>query len=197
MKTLDEIAIECGTDKSSKEHGYAPIYDELFRHIRHNRIRLLEIGIGGDEDPNKGGASLKMWANYFKGGSIYAIDKYSKNIVEDRITPLQLDQSNPDDLMKLKHKSFDIIVDDGSHQYRDQVETFGMLFGGVNPGGYYCIEDIHTSFWPEFGYGKTKTTMEIFCNLAQRLTTLNTGNVSYRGIECIMFYPSLIVIHKK
>ena len=61
MKSLDEIAIACQTDRASvftrtyaKPHGYARHYDHLFGHLRHEPVKLLEIGAAGGE-------GIQMW----------------------------------------------------------------------------------------------------------------------------------------
>jgi hypothetical protein len=40
---------------------------------------LFEIGIGGYDNENKGGNSLRMWKNFFPFGKIFAIDIYNKS----------------------------------------------------------------------------------------------------------------------
>jgi hypothetical protein len=53
------------------------------------------------------------------------------------------DQSNQNDLAKLKTKNYDIIIDDGSHISEHQQISFKELWESVKPGGYYVIEDLH------------------------------------------------------
>lgn len=48
---------------------------------------------------------------------------------------------------------FDLIIDDGSHQYADQIYSFEQLMAAVAPGGLYSIEDLATSFYASFGGG--------------------------------------------
>ena len=65
MKTLDELAIACATDRASvftrtwgKPHDYARHYDKLFTPLRDKPIKLLEIGVGGGE-------GIRMWSGLF------------------------------------------------------------------------------------------------------------------------------------
>jgi len=53
-------------------------------------------------------------------------------------------QSDLEDLIKVISvaKSFDIIIDDGSHMGRDQQLTLKHLMPFLNPGGIYIIEDL-------------------------------------------------------
>ena len=46
-----------------------------------------------------------------------------------------------------------IIIDDGSHHCTDVVKTFGLLFDRLAPLGKYFIEDLHCSYYPDFGGG--------------------------------------------
>ena len=47
-----------------------------------------------------------------------------------------------------KYGAPDIVIDDGSH-YSDHVrKSFLFLYPLLRPGGIYCIEDLHTSYWP-------------------------------------------------
>lgn len=54
-ESLDAIGILEGTDKSSIGHGYLRHYDRILRHLRHEPITLLEIGIFRR-------ASLRVWS---------------------------------------------------------------------------------------------------------------------------------------
>ena len=45
MKTLDQIARECGTDKSSDTHNYAVKYDNYLSQYRDKKIKFFEIGV--------------------------------------------------------------------------------------------------------------------------------------------------------
>ena len=58
-------------------------------------MNLLEIGIGGYDNPDYGGNSLRMWKRYFHRGKIYGIDIYDKsNFDEHRIKTFQGNQNN-------------------------------------------------------------------------------------------------------
>jgi hypothetical protein len=45
---------------------------------------------------------------------------------------------------------FDIILDDGGHTMKQQQVTFGYLIDFVKPGGFFILEDLHTSFRTEY-----------------------------------------------
>jgi 23S rRNA U2552 (ribose-2'-O)-methylase RlmE/FtsJ len=94
-----------------------------------------------------GGASIKMWADYFPRAHIYGVDiNAAPHPDTDRITTFVADQGDPDALRKVYEEAgsqpFDVIVDDGSHRHDHQQITFGVLFPCLRPGGLYFIEDI-------------------------------------------------------
>jgi len=69
-----------------------------------------------------------------------------------RVRVLQADQANASQMVAMAQtlldsvgSSFDLIVDDGSHKFRDQLESLSQLLPLVRPGGVYVIEDTHSS----------------------------------------------------
>ena len=95
QRSLREIAIDMQTDKEAS-HFYSAPYDHHFGHLRNRPIKVLEIGIGGYADPSEGGASLRMWQEYFPQAEITGLDLYDKTgITGERIRVLKGDQSDP------------------------------------------------------------------------------------------------------
>jgi hypothetical protein len=143
--TLDQLAIKYGSDKSSLGHNYCPFYEQ---HLPKDPKRILEIGV-------KGGASIGMWLEYFPNAEIHGLDLFSEiarwevrqNIIringieipEERMYLHKGDQRDWQILEELRKYDFDIIIDDGSHNARDQMITFFGLFNGK----HYFIEDLH------------------------------------------------------
>ena len=148
-RSLREIALETRTDKEGA-HFYADAYERHFGHLRSRAIALLEIGVGGYADPERGGESLRMWKEFFPRARIIGIDIHPKTgIAEDRITILQGDQSDPAflDDVAARYGPFDIVVDDGSHVCAHVIASFQRLFGHLAVDGIYAIEDLQTSYW--------------------------------------------------
>ncbi|MFA1549864.1 hypothetical protein [Actinomadura chokoriensis] len=151
---LAELAVRYGTDKNGGLHWFAPCYERHFAELRAEPVRLLEIGIGGYEEPHLGGGSLRMWRRYFRRGLVYGVDIHEKSLPgEPRITTLRGDQSDADFMRDLarRHGPFDVIIDDGSHRSDHVIGTFGTLFPFLRPGGYYVVEDTQFSYWPGWG----------------------------------------------
>lgn len=140
---LQELAIKYGTDKL--EHGYIPFYE---KHLPKEPKRILEIGVNE-------GRSLGMWAEYFPNAIIHGLDLFAENEIKtvykkidliaqgglkfDQFTMHQGNQCDWLLLEQLRKFDFDVIIDDGSHNSRDQMMTFFGLFNGK----HYFIEDTH------------------------------------------------------
>lgn len=129
MNTLSELAFMFGTDKL--EHGYIPFYEQ---HLPKSPKKILEIGV-------KEGRSIRMWQRYFPEAEIHGLDLFMEFPVPS-IPGVKFWQGNQIDykiLEQLRNEDFDIIIDDGSHNSRDQMMTFFALFNGK----HYFIEDLH------------------------------------------------------
>lgn len=51
----------------------------------------------------------------------------------------------------------DILVDDGGHTMKQQTATFVELYSRLDPNGVYLCEDVHTSYWDDYGRGYQKS----------------------------------------
>lgn len=145
MRTLDEIALACGTDKSSRKHNYTKLYASYFEQLREKPLKILEIGAAN-------GYSLKMWKQYFSKASILSIDiEDCKELIEDRISIEQGDQGDTAFLGRINEKygPFDIIIDDGSHINVHMKASFDYLFPLLKADGIYVIEDMHMCYWDD------------------------------------------------
>ena len=208
---LGGLSTRFGSDKWANFHWYTRHYDRHFARLRSKPIRLLEIGIGGYQDEDTGGASLCMWQRYFPRGLVYGLDIFPKPGVRGpRMRAVQGDQSDPKFLDELGRRlgPFDIVIDDGSH-INDHVKTsFGSLFPHVRPGGLYVIEDLQTAYWP--GYGgddqdlvNADTSIRMLKALVdglnhQELPTSHGKVPSYtdQHVVGLHFYHNLAVIEK-
>lgn len=153
QRDLGELAVEFGSDKWGDQHWYAQHYDRHFARLRTEPVRVLEIGIGGYDDPDSGGGSLRMWQRYFRRGLIHGLDIVRKNVTGPRITAIQGDQSDAGFLDRLGTElgPFDVVIDDGSHLNEHVRISFHALFPHVRPGGLYVVEDLQTAYWPSWG----------------------------------------------
>ena len=150
-RDLTRLAQIYGSDKWHK--GYPALYERHLGARRRDVSTVLEIGVGAGPDPNRGGASLRMWRDYFPLARVYGIDIFKKSIQESRIVVLQGSQSDRS-LMSHVAKQLgpiDLLIDDGSHLQEDIRTSFEVLFPYVAPGGFYVIEDVHTAYWQKYG----------------------------------------------
>lgn len=154
---LSLLALAYGSDKFG-HHLYTPEYHRLFGGLRDRAVRVLEIGVGGYENPRHGGSGLRMWAEYFPNGRIVGLDLHPKQLeLPDRVVVRQGSQDDPALLDRLWSEDgpFDIVIDDGSHQVDHVMATFTRLYPRLPEGGVYVVEDTQTAFMPQFGGNPT------------------------------------------
>jgi cephalosporin hydroxylase len=208
-RNLPQLAMIYGTDKWGA-HRYAAHYARHFGHLRQKKIILLEIGIGGWENPQHGGGSLRMWRRYFPNAQIVGLDYYDKSPHEEkRIRIYRGDQSDEKVLQKIVDEVGrpDIIIDDGSHHNRHVLKSFEVLFPQLADDGMYVVEDTQTAYWPDEGGSSDNlltapTSMCLLKSLADGLNYeefIRPGYVpSYHDqhITALHFYHNLVFIQK-
>ena len=209
---LDLLATLYGTDKSRRHHGYTEYYRRHLGYLRFKPITLVEIGVGGDADDSLGGASLRMWRDYFFRGNIVGVDLHEKALrrLGPRVEVRQADQSSREDLEHLVRtiSTPAVIIDDGSHVPSHIRLTFDILFPSLAPGGWFIIEDLHTSFMDEFG-GSTgsdeTTTMGLIGELAESVQVNDhvfsdvlgwMPEVHSEDVASVHVYPGICFIEK-
>ncbi len=190
-------------------HWYAQYYEQIFRELRRKPISLLEIGVGGEANPEKGGNSLRMWRAYFPKARIYGIDIHDKTPHDERrIKTFRGSQADPDflDAVVREIGQIDVIIDDGSHINDHMILTFQHLFPHLADGGIYAVEDTQTSYWKEYGGNETDrrdsaTAMGYFKSLVDGLNWEEFRGGYEPGyldlnIKSIAFFHNLIVLRK-
>jgi hypothetical protein len=212
-KNLSRLAVAFGTDKQNA-HYYAKHYQHHFESRRRQTLNVLEIGIGGYQNPKEGGQSLRMWKAYFPKSSIFGIDICNKSYHdENRIKTFTGSQIDEGFLRKVAAEigAIDIIIDDGSHYNSHVIETFKILFPLLSSNGVYAIEDLQTSYWDEVNgenWGGSSdlmaphTSMNYFKSLVDGLNYEEFKCEKYtptyfdRHIISMHFYHNLLFIHK-
>lgn len=159
MKTLQEIGLKHETDKATY-HKFCDFYEQ---HLPKKITRLLEIGV-------MDGASLKMWRDFYPDAEIIGLD-----IKEPQTIPgvkwLKMDATDPESVALLGE--FDVIIDDGSHMTADQQKSFELLFEKhLKEGGMYIMEDLHTSFMPNY-INSPRTTYEFLKEIDDKVIHWN------------------------
>lgn len=162
-KSLTDLANCHASDKGtigpSKEwpvHNYTDVYDAYLHPLRGQKLTMLEIGLGVTgknwhsaivHGRNSGGASLKMWHDYFPHAKIFGLDINACSYLDnERIKTFVGHQGHIDDLEAFSktfgNPRFDLIFDDGSHRPDDQQVSLDYFFKFLKPGGIYFIEDL-------------------------------------------------------
>jgi hypothetical protein len=182
---------------------YFDIYEFWFKKYKNKPIVILEIGVYQ-------GGSLNMWRDYFgKEAKIFAID----------INPLckQFETENTkifigsqEDRAFLKYvksqvPKFDILIDDGGHTMQQQIISFEELFDHIKDDGLYLCEDLHTSYWKNYGggYKSSNSFIEYSKNFIDSINAWHSRGKSLivsdftKKSYALHYYDSVLVIEKK
>lgn len=207
--TLTALAIKYHSDKFG-HHNYTPVYENYFSKWRNETIAVLELGIGGYDDPSIGGSGLQMYAEYFPNALIAGVDLYDKSTLDtNTIKTFRGSQDDKNFLMGMINDIGNptIIIDDASHMNKFTIASFEILFPLLQPGGLYCIEDIESSWWEDKGFDGCKdyTNMEastIVNYFRRHIDVVNKkslpGLVVKDGLKAkaVHFYENLIIVEK-
>ena len=146
---LDSLFSEFNSDKGSKfeindhvvdGHNYTPFYEKYISKYKNKKdLKILEIG------SLRGGGTASFFY-YFENPEIFCADinPFQIQVFSKKIRKLYLNTQSKDSISSLCSyigKEFDIIVDDGSHNIRDQIITFNGFFKKLKNDGIYVIED--------------------------------------------------------
>jgi predicted O-methyltransferase YrrM len=155
---LCEIGKKYDTDKSSQRmnvtnsrhcHPYTLFYDSMFTHRKNEKLNIAELGI-------LDGASLLMWKEYFPNSDIHGFE-YNKELINnfknkfnnERITLSEINVTNQESIINAfasNDKQYDIIIEDTTHQFEDQIRVINNIYNYLKPGGVLIIEDIFKSY---------------------------------------------------
>jgi hypothetical protein len=151
---LCEIGRKYDTDKSSQRdnvtntrhcHPYTLFYNGLFKEYRNDPLKIAELGI-------LDGASLLMWKEYFPHASIEGyeydhsfIDSFNRK--ESGIPVHFLNVQSAESIVSaFQHKMYDLIIEDTTHQFEDQIRVIENILPSLHPGGMLIIEDIFKKY---------------------------------------------------
>ena len=121
-------------------HDYSKFYEDYFKIIKNKKLNILEIG------SFYGNASAALYF-YFQKANIFSADIFPDlfSYSSERIKNFYVDSS--EEISVEKHiiklnQSFDIIIEDASHSFKDQIISLFMLFDKLNPGGIFIVEEL-------------------------------------------------------
>lgn len=133
-----------------KWQHYFDIYDRHFSRFRGTDVHVVEIGIYS-------GGSLEMWKDYFgPNARIYGVDiqPACQAYADESVKVFIADQKDRSFWKRFKTDvpQVDIVIDDGGHQFEQQVASFEELLPYMRPGGVYLCEDLHAAASRFAGY---------------------------------------------
>lgn len=119
-------------------HSYIGSYERLLQPYR-AKCTLMEMGIAF-------GLSLEMWREFMPTSRIIGVNNCyvfdTSKLLAAGIELIEADCTTQDFKRKVSGIGFDVVIDDASHMYDNQIATFNLLKNQMNPGGIYIIEDI-------------------------------------------------------
>ena len=138
MKSLLEIysqdtSLDAHGDKGTAHSYIEHYYENAFKPYRDKDITLLEIGIAQ-------GQSLRMWREYFTNARIIGYDIRDNGVQCPGCELVYKDATNSNSFNEINN--LDIVIDDGSHLFGQQLQSFNILFDKLKSGGLYVIEDV-------------------------------------------------------
>lgn len=153
MSRLAHLFVDHDGYLIDKWEHYLGIYEsELSPFIAAGRpVSLLEIGV-------QNGGSLQVWRKYLPVGSCIVgidINPDCARLEVDENTSVHIADGTDKAMLDgvLGDLTFDIIIDDGSHRSGHIISTYKALFSRIKGGGKFIIEDLHASYWSEYGGG--------------------------------------------
>lgn len=209
---LEQFALSHSRQPFTKSWHYLNFYHErvgtLAEASRLNTLerplRILEIGVWR-------GGSLQLWRDYFGDSAIIFgidIDENCRELpgigCEIRIGS-QTDASFLSSVVE-EMGGVDIVIDDGSHNCDDVIASFQALWPLLSERGCYFVEDLHTSYWPQWrgGLRRPGSSMEFFKDLADVVNADYFWRSPFRRsrvihaeyVSSVEFADSLVLVRK-
>ncbi len=185
------------------KHYFEP-YERHFAKFRGKEVNILEFGVSE-------GGSLQMWKNYFgPKANILGVDinPDCQGLEEDQVKIMIGDQEDRKFLQEIARAMprIDVLIDDGGHTMKQQINTFEELFPHVDKNGVYLCEDLHTSYWEKWGGGvkRAGTFIEYskdFIDYIHGWHSKDQQALSVspftRTVHSLHYYDSILVIEKR
>jgi glycosyltransferase involved in cell wall biosynthesis len=152
VSNLCEIAMQFNSDKcpyskettSGHRHPYTPVYDTLFSSLRTQSINIAEIGIEKND-------SINIWRKYFPNADIYGFEyneQYLQEAINQNLSNVYYEKIDVKDANNIRktfqtiNKKYDILIDDSTHFFEDQIRVIQNSIEYLNDGGILVVEDI-------------------------------------------------------
>lgn len=182
---------------------YFDIYDRHFAPFRGREVTIVEFGVFQ-------GGSLDMWRDYFGPKARIVgvdIDQRCAALARADIEIVIGDQADAAFLRSLTEQvgPVDVLIEDGGHQMHQQLITFQEMWPTIRDGGVYLVEDLHTSYWAEYGggYRRPGTFIEHAKTLIDSLNAWHSRDEHSFGVDDhtrtvtgMHVYDSIVVLDK-
>jgi hypothetical protein len=145
------LGVKYPTDKSPynnnkdlHKHAYTSIYNLLFSNIKYNNIKLGELGILENH-------SMLSWREFFPNAELHGFEWFDSRLIKalaDGIPNCEytkMNVTNPESIeqgLSAAGSDFDILMDDSTHVFEDQIKFINVAYKHLKPGGFLIIEDI-------------------------------------------------------
>ncbi len=167
-------------------HGFIDFYEQWFQ--GRDFPVIAEFGIFK-------GDSIRWLLKRFPNSKIYGADilpYQSSWPVDDRFKFARLDQNEVEMIKNfLSLDKFDLIIEDGSHIPKHQVNCLVEGMRVLNPGGLYILEDIHTSLTDQSISNSLNILMAI--DHYKRINITMTDSIAEKVAKKSLFTPEQVL----
>lgn len=184
---------------SIKQSSYFQVYEDVLRKFVGQELTLVEIGV-------LNGGSLFMWRSYLGpkariiGVDFNASARHLESVGFEIHIGNQADPAFWEEFFASVGR-VDVVIDDGGHTNRQQIVTVHSCLPHINDGGVILVEDVHTSYFRDFG----NPSRYSFVNWAKSLVDAVNGRfpgvsmrASTRTRDCVYrvsFFESIVCLH--
>ena len=205
-ESLNNLFEHYGSDKGNffkknngKGHGYSRFYKDQLGDITNKNINILEIG-------SFAGASAAAFIKYLPKARVFCFDINISNFAYEskKIHVYGLDINNKSKVKKIlkaifkKHQinSFDLIIDDGSHNLKDILISFNFFFKYLKAKGTFVVEDFKHPNYYKYNRNINHILMdEVFKNLKNK-TFFNSSIINRDDQTYLMSSINRLDIYK-
>lgn len=193
-----KLSIDCfaaAPERSTKHSSYFPVYDAVLGPWVGRDVTFVEVGV-------KDGGSLFMWRDFFgPKARIIGVDlnpeakRWRREGFEIHIGS----QTDPHFWRRFFAQvgRIDVLLDDGGHLFDQQITTVRCAAPFVADGGLIVVEDVHTSYLPQFGGPNPLSFVNWAKNVVDgvnhRSGTIQGARAEETTIHGVRFYESIVV----
>lgn len=181
---------------------YFDVYHRHFERFRGRSVTVVEFGVSQ-------GGSLQMWREYFGPHARIVgidIDPRCREFAGPNTQIFIGDQEDRAFLRSVVDQvgPIDVLIDDGGHTMGQQIATFEECYQHLDPDGVFLVEDVHTSYWKNYGggYRREGSFMEYAKALTDKLNAWHSREPGLevddftRSTKSMHFYDSIVVFER-